>query len=95
MNDAFCTMSKKKSAADGIPMSIVHFGEDGIVTHRESYNLDNVHLDRYGAEAIARSILPDILVAVEDPGFQADFEKWQAERQKDGANTRKKNSHRR
>lgn len=77
-------MSKRDLIADGVPMTIAHFDKDGVVTHTESYNLENVHLDHYGAEAIARAILPDIIAYYEDPANVAEFERWQAEQRAKG-----------
>lgn len=91
-------MSERDLIADGVPMTIAHFGMDGVVTHTESFNLENVHLDRYGAEAIARAILPDIIAYYEDPANVAEFERWQAEQRAKGippAKPRRKDRRRR
>lgn len=70
-------MSSKK-----VPFTVIHFGKDGIPVHEESHNLQNVRIDKYGLEAIAREILPDIQAAYEDSEFVAEFEKWLHENKK-------------
>ena len=62
----------------GIPTIIVHFNQDG-ETSSEAYNMENVRYDKYGMEAIARALLPDIIAFYEDPANLAEFERWQAE----------------
>ena len=44
-----------------------------------SHNLENIYLDPYGVEAIARTILPDIQAYYQTEEGNAAFEKWQAE----------------
>ena len=43
-----------------IPYMILQFDKDGNTVHEESHNMENIYLDPYAIEGIARSILPDI-----------------------------------
>lgn len=69
--------------ARGVPTVIVHFNQDG-ETSSEAYNMENVCYDKYGMEAIARTILPEIIAYYEDPANVAEFERWQAEQRAKG-----------
>lgn len=62
-----------------IPYMILQFDKDGNAIHEESHNMENIYLDPYGIEGIARSILPDIQAYYDTAEGQAEFEKWQAE----------------
>lgn len=73
-------MSGKSFIEKGQPCVIIHFDKDGVVTHTEEYNLQNVRLNKFDAEMLARTLLPRIQAFYEDPKNVAAFEKWQKER---------------
>ena len=62
-----------------IPYMILQFDKDGNTVHEESHNMENIYLDPYAIEGIARSILPDIQAYFQTEEGQAEFEKWQTE----------------
>jgi len=70
--------------AAGIPCSVIHFNKEGEVTKTEDYNLENIYIDKYRLEGLARALLPQIIEFYEDPANVAAFERWQAERRAKG-----------
>lgn len=62
-----------------IPYMILQFDKDGNTVYEESHNMENIYLDPYAIEGIARSILPDIQAYFQTEEGQAEFEKWQTE----------------
>lgn len=78
-------MGQDKDKKSKIPYMILQFNSDGEIVHEESHNMENVYLDPYAVEGIARSILPDIQAYFQTEEGQAEFEKWQAEQAALGA----------
>ena len=72
-------MGAGKDKLSKIPYTVLQFNEDGRVVNEVSHNLENIYLDPYAIEGIARSILPDIQAYFQTEEGQAEFEKWQAE----------------
>ena len=72
-------MGAGKGKLSKIPYTVLQFNEDGKVVNEVSHNLENIYLDPYGVEAIARTILPDIQAYFQTEEGQAEFEKWQTE----------------
>ena len=52
-------MGAGKDKLSKIPYTVLQFNEDGRVVNEVSHNLENIYLDPYRVEAIARTILPD------------------------------------
>lgn len=72
-------MGAGKDKLSKIPYTVLQFNEDGRVVNEVSHNLENIYLDPYRVEAIARTILPDIQAYYQTEEGNAAFEKWQAE----------------
>ena len=70
--------------AQGVPLVIMRFNEEGKTTCSEAYNLENVRIEKYAVESLARAIYPAVVAFYEDPENRAAFERWQAERQAKG-----------
>lgn len=72
-------MGAGKDKLSKIPYTVLQFNEDSRVVNEVSHNLENIYLDPYRVEAIARTILPDIQAYYQTEEGNAAFEKWQAE----------------
>lgn len=57
----------------GIPFSVVDTTTGEVL---EQCHHDKIYIDDLGIEYFARTVLPDILKALEDPQFRAEFEEW-------------------
>ncbi len=66
---------------NGIPVSIIHFDEDGTVTNVEDYNLDKVEPDWWALKGLAASLLPVIQEFYTHEENIRAFEKWLQERE--------------
>lgn len=66
---------------NGIPVSIIHFDEDGTVTNVEDYNLDKVEPDWWALKGLAASLLPIIQEFYTHEENIRAFEKWLQERE--------------
>ena len=66
---------------NGIPVSIIHFDEDGAVTNVEDYNLDKVEPDRWALKGLAASLLSAIQEFYTHEENVRAFEKWLRERE--------------
>lgn len=64
---------------NGLPVSILHFDAKGNVTKEEHFNHDNIEISDWHVEALARSLLPDILEYYSHEENIREFEKWQKE----------------
>ena len=58
----------------GVPVSIIYFDPE---KPSKVFNRENIHLEKHQIEHIARTILPDIRQAFEDPKVQEEFLEWQ------------------
>ena len=72
----------RREVASGHPVVVVHFDKDHSIIREERYNMENVHLDTWRLEQLARAFYPDIVAFFETPEGQREFEKWQAEQEK-------------
>lgn len=71
-------LSMSDAMSKRIPMVVMHLNEKQEVTEVEEYNLDQVHIDDYALESLARCLLPDIIAFYEDPKNEAEFQEWVA-----------------
>lgn len=67
----------KKLIDAGVPVTIIYFDPE---KPSKDFNRENIHLEKHQIEHIARTILPDILEAFEDPKVQEEFLEWQKTR---------------
>ena len=63
----------------GIPCSVIPINPDGSFGKATSYNMQNVHVEKYQYEALASVLLPSIVKYFETEEGQAEFAKWKAE----------------
>ena len=66
---------------NGIPVSIIHFDEDGTVSNVEDYNLDKVEPDWWALKGLAASLLPAIQEFYTHEENVRAFEEWLRERE--------------
>lgn len=66
---------------NGIPVSIIHFDEDGIVTNVKDYNLGKVEPDWWALKGLAASLLPVIQEFYTHEENIRAFEEWLQERE--------------
>ena len=62
-------------------MIIAYFDKDMNITHEECYNLENIEIDEWQLEMLARAILPDIQKFYENEENVRAFEEWQREQE--------------
>ena len=67
--------------SNGIPVSIIHFDEDGTVTNVKDYNLDKVEPDWWALKGLAASLLPVIQEFYTHEENIRAFEEWLQERE--------------
>lgn len=64
----------------GAPVMIIHFDKNGNTTSEERYNLENIRLEKWQVEALARTLLPAIQEFYSHEENVQKFEEWKKKR---------------
>ena len=83
MNERSCNgvPTTEELIKSGIPCSVIPINPDGSFGEATSYNMQNVHVEKYQYEALASVLLPSIVKYFESEEGQAEYAKWKAERE--------------